>query len=406
MFSASLSRKADIERQGWKRVYPSRAGSLADAAKPPSANRYRVLSSVSVSTGFRRYLDDLPHPTVRRRPVEAARHRMFIVGGLAVGLLTLSVLPVLLAVVGPMSAVELTILALIVCQAPLAILLSVTGSYGLVAGASLSVIGGAVAVALAKAGYGFLSPVMLWLAVIVAEAVLSSRASLLVYALAVACAAVAWPLLHGGQTADLLALRTPTATEALLGALALLQLCAIALRVRFLARFIETQIADRDHRFRAFTEAMPDTMMTLSSDGTVGYVTASVNRILGLSSRDLLGRCFFDRLHIADRPTVLKVLSETDCGTPGQADFRLNIAPTLDDRLPPKWEWFELRSSKMQPAADSGIARAFPLVATVRDIAGRIALETELQQAVAEAQKASQSKTRFLRASATNCGRR
>ena len=62
--------------------------------------------------------------------------------------------------------------------------------------------------------------------------------------------------------------------------------------------------------FRSLIENALDTITILDADGTIRYESTSVERVLGHSPADMLGRSVFDFIHPADRPRVQEVFRQ------------------------------------------------------------------------------------------------
>src|SRR5207245_4638772 len=60
----------------------------------------------------------------------------------------------------------------------------------------------------------------------------------------------------------------------------------------------------RDGLYRAMVENSADAIALLNRDGTIRFVTESVERLSGCAAEELVGSKAFDRIHPNDRATV------------------------------------------------------------------------------------------------------
>lgn len=67
------------------------------------------------------------------------------------------------------------------------------------------------------------------------------------------------------------------------------------------------ELADHEQRFRALVQYSSDITIMLSPDGTLTYVSPSVERVLGHPQRDILGRSLVEYLHPDDRTELWDV---------------------------------------------------------------------------------------------------
>ena len=64
-------------------------------------------------------------------------------------------------------------------------------------------------------------------------------------------------------------------------------------------------------RFRSLVQSVPDLVTILGPDGTIRYVSASIERMLGYRPADVVGGNAFDLVHPDDRARVRRLLSHT-----------------------------------------------------------------------------------------------
>lgn len=126
-----------------------------------------------------------------------------------------------------------------------------------------------------------------------------------------------------------------------------------------------------EERFRALIENSLDVATIIDSDGSVRYVSPTVNRVFGYDPRQLIDHPLLDRVHEDDRPRVEQNLLETaeNPGSTGRAEFRFQHSNG-------SWREVELVASHLlEHPAIGGI------VITMRDITDRKAVQSQLEQA-------------------------
>ncbi|MBY6241606.1 PAS domain-containing sensor histidine kinase [Methylosinus sp. Sm6] len=239
-------------------------------------------------------------------------------------------------------------------------------------------------------------PIFAGAAVLICGASTAAAGPLLAIGLVEATLAVDITLL-GAATAAALALLTIAAlargeSYALLLAAPLLAyavaLAAAAIRVtRFDAGEARRKTAD----IALLCESAGDLIIGFDEGGAVSRVIGERHRIYGLEARDLMGRGFFHRVHVADRPAFLKLVSDTIAtDAPASAELRLRVGSTAGagDYAEPVFHIFEARSRPTQ-----GGAR---VICFVSDVTAARRAEEALAEARRESELASVGKTRFL----------
>ena len=68
-----------------------------------------------------------------------------------------------------------------------------------------------------------------------------------------------------------------------------------------------TRLQHREEHFRALIENATDIITILSADATLGYVSPSVERILGYRNEELEGRLAFDFVHPEDKDRIIQI---------------------------------------------------------------------------------------------------
>ncbi len=155
-----------------------------------------------------------------------------------------------------------------------------------------------------------------------------------------------------------------------------------------------------EKRHRVLAEAVGD--LVLNYDRAGGVLTASreAERLFGIAPAELLGRGFFERVHVADRPAFLKLFS--DAATSGD-----NVSTTLRLRTSahesgrarfeePVFAWVELRARRFGGHATGESSTEAQVVAVVRDVTAQMQHEQAIKQARDEAERANLWKDGFL----------
>ncbi len=333
------------------------------------------------------------HPSVLPNSLERMRHERFILTRLGVGALALGLAPAYLAWRGSLGALE----AVIVLAAALPLLavvaLSRTGRLDLAHCISASALAMLIC-ALSGLTGGAASPLLLWLAVIPAEAMSFGSRPFVVRASAIAVVALSCVLvLH-----QFGAFAAPSPwTAAMMPALvAVAVLHSVAIAIGFLRRRDDELREHRasDARAQLLLDHVGDLVTWHDAGGAVVFANAAAASLAGAAPRELHGRGLFERVHIADRPLFLKALSDAAHG-PGEASacFRTLFVPRDGAGHAPVSLWLEMHAHRI---ADAGARDGAAVVCVMRDITARRALEEERARGHAEALKANDIKGQFL----------
>jgi PAS domain S-box-containing protein len=141
-----------------------------------------------------------------------------------------------------------------------------------------------------------------------------------------------------------------------------------------------------EERFRAMIENAHDSIVILDGEGTMRYQSPSVQRVLGYTPEELIGRSAFDYVHPDDAPRVAQMLAAVirHPGTTGAVDYRFRHRDG-------GWRLFEAFGRTLLPdSPEEGV------VTNVRDVTERRRSEDALRQAKADAERANQAKSEFL----------
>ena len=344
-------------------------------------------------------VERLVHPAAHTSAIVHAQHRTFIGTRLLVSLGAVALLPFYLAAGSIPGWTDSVILAWLVL--PIVAVVHVAKSGDLVQGEILSAAAwSGLALTLCIGGVCGPGPSVALLAMVLVEANLSERirvsriaisVSLAATLLVLATAMAGWMPHHAFASNDLV-----------FYVLAMLYGAALsfaATRNRRLRQHSESLDA---MRYQVLSEAIGDLVMRYDRSGSVVLASESAERLFGIKARDLRGRGFFDRLHVADRPAFLKMVSDAANGADGVVGtlrLRLSSVASPDGRYQePVFAWVEMRTHRvaLDPRATAGDTDLPAVTAVVRDVTTRMRHAAEIEQARRDAEEASAWKDRFL----------
>ena len=139
----------------------------------------------------------------------------------------------------------------------------------------------------------------------------------------------------------------------------------------------QSHVQSTDARdLRLLTNAIGDIVLHLDRSGAVDSVIGDTHRTYGLDRRDLIGRGFFQRVHIADRPAFLKLVSDAvEDSAPLNDVLRVQVGTTPSasgDYAEPIFNYFDARMCRAQPAVNEitgdAIETFLPVVCILRDV--------------------------------------
>lgn len=355
-----------------------------------------MLRLSSLMTAIRAQVAMMVHPSAQPDLAERRRHEHFMLtrlGGSAAGL---SLVPGYLAWRGDLSMLELLVLVALALPLLAVFLLSRTGRLDRARALSAAAMTlGIVALASMTGGTG--SALLFGLALVPLEAAFSGRMAHVLRAAAIAGLGLAALVLS--QQAGLIPVArswNPDAVTAL-ALVALLQ--ALALSFAFLRRRDEeTQEYRRsDACARLMLEHVGDLVTWHDAAGAVVFANPAARNLAGAEPAQMLGRGFFERVHIADRPLYLKAISDAAHKDDGaRACFRVLFVPACESGQAggaPVVRWLELNAQRV----DQGeVARGAAVVCVTRDVTDRVALDEQRDREHAQAVKSDNMKGQFL----------
>jgi PAS domain S-box-containing protein len=125
-----------------------------------------------------------------------------------------------------------------------------------------------------------------------------------------------------------------------------------------------------EHRFRALVENSSDAIALLDAQGTIVYVSHSVQRMMGFAPEEMVETCAFDHIHPEDVRSVRRVFSALlkSPGVPIRAEYR---------RRHKDGTWRVLETTAMNRLEDPAVGA---IVVNERDITERCQAEAEFRK--------------------------
>jgi len=152
-------------------------------------------------------------------------------------------------------------------------------------------------------------------------------------------------------------------------------------------------------RYQAIADIMGDVIICFDHSGAVEFVSTDCDKRLGLPRHDLIGRGFFEHIHVGDRPKFLKAVADAKRAAEHMSvtvRLRRDIAFNEDYQTAlPYFLWIEI-SLRPFDAATSATGSETPLVAVLRDVSRAKLQEEESAASRATAARVIQSRDQFL----------
>ncbi|NRG19415.1 PAS domain-containing sensor histidine kinase [Rhizobiales bacterium] len=344
-----------------------------------------------------RVIDTLVHPDAAGDRREFERHRAFILANLAGGIAALVLLPLTLALFGPITLPVTLALAWLIAQIPVAMFLSRSGSIATAHLASALLFAAFIGAMAALTG-GIESFALLWLAIAPLEAALSGSRKVIGIVAGVSAGIVAGLAMIDPAGLPRFAFPgteiSQAALEAVAGAAALAYAGVLALRIDWDNRRGRMLLHEREAKYWLVAENVTDVISLHTADGAVQFVSPSVQSVVGVARREVMGKGLFSRVHVADRPAFLKAISDAArSGERARIEFRVRRGSPASADGHCEYLWLEMNARSVDRAVP-GVEG--DVVAVCRDISDRKANEAMLAEAREEAEAASAAKTRFL----------
>jgi cell cycle sensor histidine kinase DivJ len=355
---------------------------------------------VSLFPIARRRIEDFAGSHARFAELEPGRYELFMFARLATLLFVAVFVPRYLAQAGASAIWQIG--AVVWLLLPTAAIVHLARTGDLIEAQLISLFGLVVLALIVTVGAGLSPELSLgWLMLLPLEAATSGSPSMLRFAsllaiallLAAACAQSAG-LIGGGtpmSAAGAAALAAPAAAYSALHLLG-------GRRMREASRRVEVANAKR---YQVLANAIGDLVLRHDAGGGVLSASGDAPALFGLSADSLLGRGFFNRIHVADRPAFLHTIdAAARCDKTTTATLRLRMgdagcAQAGGDET--RFAWAEMRFHRFSPDAKAcrdcdGAA----VMSVVRNVTDAKTAEQSLEAARVEAELANSWKDRLL----------
>ncbi len=348
---------------------------------------------------IRDFLDALLHSSARGDAMTVARHRAFIASRLVGSLTLLAAFPLYLAYRDAPTALEAVAFAWLIVPIGIAYYLSRTGRFDVAHALSAVALTGVVAlVALATGGIESFAAV--WFIAIPIEAAISASRRAVAFAVALSVGAVAL-LIAAGAAGALPPSIVPEGYATLLHAFgmvsATLYCATLAFVAENLSRTNVSLLSAEEDRYRLLAHHMSDVISRHDASGAVAFVSSAAATLFNAPAARLLGHGLFDRVHVADRPAYLTALSDAARGGVARSvEFRVRRDARVGEAPAGDFVWVEMRCRPMERPNGAPPVSGSEVVAVMRDIGERKAQEHALETARAEADRANDTRSRFL----------
>ncbi|MEX2547254.1 MAG: EAL domain-containing protein [Chloroflexota bacterium] len=134
-------------------------------------------------------------------------------------------------------------------------------------------------------------------------------------------------------------------------------------------RLLGVDLRRSEERFRSLVRSSSDVILIIDADGTIGYESPAVARVLGYDPEERVGTSAYDAIHDADVAWIRSLIADisTRTGAEAAADFRARHADG-------SWRWLQATAKNLlnDPAVSA-------IVVNYRDITDRRALEEQLR---------------------------
>jgi cell cycle sensor histidine kinase DivJ len=340
------------------------------------------------------------HPSARYDALASARHRAFMAPRLLGSLAAFAAFPIYLAMRGAPSAIEVAAFAWLIAPILLSYFLSRTGRYESAQLLSSVALAGLVMMIAINTG-GIESFAAVWLVVVPLEAALSASRRVVAFASVLALGCIAMlialtgfdllPVALGGAAAHGVVTALGVASAAIYA-------CGLAFGAESLTRTGVALLYVEEDRYRLLARNMSDVISRHRRNGAVQFISPAAEAMIGAPCTRLLGHGLFDRVHVADRPAYLTALSDVARGDAARSvEFRLRRDPRgHEQRAGAEFIWVEMRCRPLDESAGKVATADVEVVAVMRDVTDRKIQEEALALARTDAERADESKDRFL----------
>ena len=347
---------------------------------------------MSIVAGLNKLVAGLVHPVARGSAFENARHAWFIVSKLGLSFSAAMLGAASLASAFGVNFQVILCFALALVPGVAAVYVIRTGKLLVAQAASFSVM---LALPNILSFTGVLAPaaIIVWLAVLPVEVLLTSEKRLMESIVGLSVTSIILAVGRGFFAVDHLDVDASALVQAQTMIAGMLYLAAVALCGTRLGVLRDDMTRELTVNFEALAHTAGDLIVKFDRAGSIMFASQLSERLFGVPSSVLMGRGFFERVHVADRPSFLKNLNDAARLTTVSC-FRLRFRggiPSDSVRLidEPVFHWIEVRASAQSDPLDG-------LFAVIRDIGKLVQHEQDLEQARTTAEHANALKDRFL----------
>jgi cell cycle sensor histidine kinase DivJ len=341
-----------------------------------------------------RPISSLAKEATRRFSTERARGAYFIYARLAASALAMALTPFYLFFFGAPDLWAATAFVWLIL--PLAAIFHVAHTGRLNEAQSISLASLLILTAIVGIGVGTSREIVFaWALLAPLEAAISGSAALLVaacfFVLTMLCGVAGaqyWGLLETSRALPAgaaIALCAPAALYAAVLTIAALDIHKMRVRIEEASRA----------NYRVLADAIGDLVLRHDQTGAVLSASSSAESVVGAPAQELVGRGFFEKIHLSDRSLFLQTIADSlRCDETIATTFRLRIGPRDSEK--PAFAWVEMRARRFAGAAGPCDLDGAAIVSVVRDITRAKTYEDNLRAARAEAEYANSWKDRLL----------
>jgi cell cycle sensor histidine kinase DivJ len=339
----------------------------------------------------------LPHQGLLGDLAEKTRHQGFMLPQLAMSFAACAIAPFYLAFHGaPALWQTLTFIWAILPLAGVALVWRTGALAAAQALSSFSFI--AVGITLAVGGGSSYQAALTWLILAPLQSILTAnRRLILASGYGAALAAIILAVL---QATGVITTGFAVSESVLFITPAILYAMALALSAAHIDALQTGSVRLHASRYQAISQAIGDVIICFDQAGAAEFVSADCETRLGLRRQDLIGRGFFEHIHVADRPNFLKAVADaTRSSERLSLTLRLRtLMPLLEDDASsvPVFLWIEMHVRRFADARPHNVKNDAGIAAILHDVTKSKQREEELEASRATAERVSQSKDQFL----------
>ncbi|NJC35173.1 PAS domain S-box-containing protein [Sphingomonas jejuensis] len=154
-------------------------------------------------------------------------------------------------------------------------------------------------------------------------------------------------------------------------------------------RMAEAKLAERDAQLELLATNATDAVFRIGLDGRCLYASPSVRRVTGFNPEEIVGRQMLARFHPEDCANATDTFLSLASGAVSNriVAYRSEVAGD-----PGRYQWLEANCGLVRDAD----GRPAEIIASIRDVTHKKALEEDLRQARATAENAATAKAAFL----------